>query len=320
MMNKLLQKHLFISAVRVFLFLAVSLQSAHAGHLTHGQENVIVGFAQDTLANDWRKAQVDELTAEFKKYPNIKFIVTDAGGNSAKQIQDIEDLAYQKVDVLITSPRNGVASTPAISRVYKQGIPVVLITRTISNQDYTTLVTPDDYKIAGKAAEFIANKLSGKGNVLIIRGVPTATTAIARTEGFLNKIKQYPGMKVTAIKNGNYLRGDAISATESAIFEKVPFDAIYAQSDSMAIGVRIALKKTGISPKSKLIVGIDYISAAREAIKKGDQAASFVYPTCAKEAASAVIKILHGKKVPKKILVESKMITKRNVNDVAPIF
>ena len=279
-----------------------------------------VGFAQDTMANDWRQAQVNKLIAEFEKYPNIKFIVTDAGGNSARQIQDIEDLAHQKVDVLITSPRNGAASTPAISRIYKQGIPIVLITRTITTDDYTTLVTPDDYQIAHDAAEFIAKKLSGKGKVLILRGVPTATTAMNRTKGFVDTIKQYPGIKVIAIKNGNYLRGDAIRATEEALLEKLQFDAIYAQSDSMASGARLALKKMGISPKSKLIVGIDYINEARNAIRSGEQSASFLYPTSAKQTADVVIKILHGKPVAKKITVKSQMITKDNVELVTPIF
>lgn len=308
--------HIFFN---ILLFICMTGQALADSSQTNNKI-FTVGFAQDTMANDWRQAQVNKLTAEFEKYPNIKFIVTDAGGNSARQIQDIEDLAHQKVDVLITSPRNGAASTPAISRIYKQGIPIVLITRTITTDDYTTLVTPDDYQIAHDAAEFIAKKLSGKGKVLILRGVPTATTAMNRTRGFVDAIKQYPGIKVIAIKNGNYLRGDAIRATEEALLEKLQFDAIYAQSDSMASGARLALKKMGISPKSKLIVGIDYINEARNAIRSGEQSASFLYPTCAKQAANAVVKILHGKPVAKKITVKSQMITKDNVELVTPIF
>ena len=305
------------AAIFVVSLFSLTFQIAYSDQ---HNENYVVGFAQDTLANDWRKAQVNALAVEFKKYSNIKFIVTNAGGSSSKQIRDIEDLAHQKVDVLITSPRNGVKSTPAISRVYKQGIPVVLITRSITTEDYTTFISPNDYEIGSRAAKFIAKKLTGKGNVLVIRGVPTATTAIARTNGFIDTIKMYPDMKVTAIKDGNYLRADAIRATETALHEKIPFDAIYVQSDSMAIGVRLALKKAGVLLKNKLIVGIDYISEAREAIRAGQQAASFLYPTCAKETANAVIKILHGKSVAKKITVKSEIITKDNVNKISPIF
>jgi len=313
-------KVIFTQILAVLVLINIAGQQVFAEKFHHDKKIYTVGFAQDTLANDWRRAQVNELRKQFKKHSHIKFIVTDAGGNSAKQIQDIEDFAYQKVDVLITSPRDGRASTPAIARVYKQGIPVVLMTRTITSDDYTSLISPNDYEIATNAAEFLAKKLSGKGNVLMLQGVPTATTAIARTKGFLDAIKKYPGIKVTAIKTANYLRGDAIRVTEEAILEKIPFDAIYSHSDSMAVGARLALKKAGISPKDKLIVGIDYINEARKAIRTGEQVASFIYPTSAKEAADVVLAILHGKRVAKKIHVKSKIITKENVDNIAPIF
>lgn len=304
----------------VLIFTSFILQSAAADNTNHQKERYTVGFAQDTLANDWRIAQVDQLTAEFKKHPNIKLIVTDAGGKSTRQIQDMEDLVNQNVDVLIASPRDGAASTPAIERIYKKGTPVVLISRSIMNNNYTSLVTPDNYQIASDAAEYLAKKMNGKGKVLILRGVPTATTAIARTKGFLDTIKKYPGIKITAIKNANYLRGDAIRAVEDTLLAKIPFDAIYSQSDSMASGARLALMKAGISPKKKLIIGIDYIEEARAAIRTGEQTASFLYPTSAKETAEVVLKILHGKKVPKKVIVKSKIITTDNVEVIKPIF
>jgi ribose transport system substrate-binding protein len=122
------------------------------------------------------------------------------------------------------------------------------------------------------------------------------------------------------VKDGNYLRGDAIHATEQALAEGIRFDAIYAQSDSMAAGARLALQKAGIDPRDKLIVGIDYISEARDAIRRGEQTASFLYPTCAAETAQAVLDILHGKTVPSRITVNTLLITRDNVEQVAPIF
>jgi len=313
------KKTLKIIAQRLLYFVLLTGNMGYAFAVSP-TNTYTVGFAQDTLANDWRMAQVNALRVEFSKFPNIKFIVTNAGGDSAKQIRDIEDLAYQKIDILITSPRDGATSTPAIARVYRQGIPVVLITRSITTDDYTSLIRPDDYTIARNAAKFIASKLNGKGKVLILQGVPTASTAIARTKGFLDTIKQFPDIQVSAMKIGNYLRSDAIRVTEEVLLSGVHFDAIYAQSDSMASGARLALKKAGISPKDKLVVGIDYIQEAREAIRSGEQAASFLYPTSARETAQVVIKILSGDVVPKKVHVESEMITIDNVDSIAPIF
>lgn len=279
-----------------------------------------VGFAQDTLANDWRMAQAEGLQAALAAQPGVTLTITDGHGDTARQVRDIEDLIYRKVDVLIASPRDGRAMTPVLSAAHRGGTPVVLLTRLIDGTDYTSFIAPDDAAIARSAAHYMAAQLKGKGNILMLRGVPTATTAIARTEAFLAVLKQHPGIRVSASKVGNYLRADAIRAVEEVIQQGVPFDAIYAQSDSMAAGARIALRKAGRDPGRLLIVGIDYIAEAREAIRRGEQSASFTYPTCAAEAAAVALAIGRGEQVPKRVVVDSVMVTRDNVERIQPIF
>lgn len=279
-----------------------------------------MGFAQDTLANDWRAAQVASMRQAFARHAHVKFIYTDGLGQTAKQVQDIEDLIHQRVDVLIASPRDGRVMTPVLAKAYRQGIPVVLVTRGIMSEDYTTLVAPDDRAIARRAADYMAEKLGGKGRVLMLRGVATATTAIARTEGFLDQIARHPAIEMVAVKDGNYLRADAIRAVEEAVAEGLSFDAIYAQSDSMASGARLALRKLGLDVGKTVIVGIDYISEAREAIRSGEQSASFLYPTCADETVEVVLGILAGGQPARRVNVESQLVTPDNVDTVSPIF
>lgn len=281
---------------------------------------ILVGFSQDTLANDWRAAQVNDLRRELARYPNVELLVTDGKGSTAQQIRDIEDLVARKVDVLVTSPRDGIAMTPVISQAYRQGIPVVLLTRRIESEDYTTFISPDDSAIGRDAARHLAAALNGRGDVLMLKGVPTATTALFRTQAFLDELKAHPGLRLVGVKTGNYLRNDAIRAVEEAIYEGLHFDAIYSQSDSMASGARIALQGAGRDPRDVLIVGIDYIAEAREAIRRGEQSASFTYPTCAREAAQAVIDIAADRTVPRHIAVASRKVTRANVERVAPIF
>lgn len=294
--------------------------SAQAETAWPGERTFVVGFAQDTMANDWRASQVNSVKEALLKYPYIRFIHTDAKGNTARQVLDIEDLAERDVDLIITSPRDGKAMTQVISRVYKSGVPVILLTRKIESEDFTTFLGADDFKIGVKAAERLATRLGGKGRVVIIKGLPTASTAMKRTDGFLKVLKRYPEIEVVAIKHGNYLRGDAIVAMEELLNEGVAFDAIYAQSDSMATGVRLALNKFGDDSKRYLIIGVDYISEAREAIRNGEQDSTFTYPTCGNEAVSYILKILKGESTPKYVDVPSQIITKENVEQIAPIF
>lgn len=302
----------------LFGFFAIS---AIPGQDALAQDKVFtIGFPQDNMANDWRRAQVMAVKSVLDQHPNVKFIYTDAQGDTAKNIQDIEDLVDQGIDLLMVSPRDAQAMTPVIAHVHNSGIPVVLLTRRIIGDTYTTFVSADDSKIAANAAAYMAEKLNGKGKILVLQGVPRATTAVQRTEGFLGEIAKHPGLQVVAVKPADYLRAEAIKVVEQALEEGLQFDAIYAQSDSMAAGARLALDAIGIDPKSKLIVGIDYIPESREAIRQGLQSASFSYPTAGPEAAEAALKILNGETVPKEIEVPSQKVTKDNVEAIDTVF
>ncbi len=280
----------------------------------------VVGFAQDTMANDWRVAQVRALQAGLAPYPSIRFVHTDGGGQVAKQSLDIERLVAQGIDVLVASPSDAAALTPVIAKVYASGIPVVLLSRGINSDDYTTFITGDNRQIAQQAAAFMAENLTAGGNVLMLQGIPTSSTAIARTEGFVDEAAKHSNLNVVAIKPANYLRGDAALAVEEAVSEGLSFNAIYAQSDSMASGARMALEALNIDHSKVFTVGIDYITEAHDAIKAGSQDASFTYVTFGKEGAEAVINILRGDSVPKKVVVTSVPVTRDNVDSIPPIF
>ena len=190
---------------------AMAIIFIHSGAMAQ-DKTFTIGFPQDNMSNDWRRAQVMAVKAVLDQHPNVKFIYTDAQGDTAKNIQDIEDLVDQGIDLLMISPRDGQAMSPVISHVHAQGIPVVLLTRRIIGEAYTTFVSADDAKIAANAAAFIAEKLNGTGKVLVLQGVPSASTAIKRTDGFLSAIAAHPGIEVVAIKPADYLRAEAIKA------------------------------------------------------------------------------------------------------------
>lgn len=284
------------------------------------QEKYKVAFAQDTMGNDWRVAQVKEVENAIKKYKNVDFFYTNGEGDTITQIRNIEEILDQNVDLLITSPRGAKLMTPVISRVYKSGVPVVLLSRTIINDNYSSFLHPDNRLIAKQAAQFIAKQLKGKGNVFILQHTPTSTPGIRRTEGFMKEIKKFPNIKIVDMKIANSQRAEAIIQTEKAIEEGLKFDAIYAQSDSMAIGAIKALKKHNLDPKKIIITGIDYISEARELIRTGELDASYVYPTAGKEGVETAMKILNKQPFKKEIIIPSVEVTAKNVEKVKPIF
>ncbi len=303
-----------------FLLSLLALVLLPVVSLAEEQRQYVVGFPQDNMGNEWRAAQVLEMKQVLQGYPFIRFIYSDAEGSTARQIFDMQRMVENGADVIVISPRDVAVMTPAIDEIYRNGTPVVLLTRRILSGSYTTFISADDRRIATEAAHAMARKMGGKGRIVMLQGVTTATTAIDRREGFLRALKNYPQMQVVAEPVANYDRVEALRAMERLIAEGLEFDAIYAHSDSMAVGARMAMRQAGIDPRTKTIVGIDYISEARQAIREGGQSISFTYPTAGRQGAEAVLKIIRDEHVAKEQSVPFEMVTEENVDRVETIF
>lgn len=300
----------------LFVLFTLAGMSSYA---TAGEPEFIVGFPEDNLSNDWRAAQMNEIKAEFAKHPNVKFLMADAGGSIAKNIADIESMAAAGAQLLFLAPRNPDAVQLVVSRLRKQGMRIVLLTRKLNSEDYDTYISPDDFKIAYDAAIFLAEKMGAKGRILMLEGVPTTTTAIKRKDGFLAGLANYSEVEVVS-KVANYSRAEAIRIIEKSIAAGDKFDAIYAHNDAMAIGARTVLKAYGIAPSSVPMVSIDYLPETREAIVRGEQLASFTYPTCGKAGVAAAMDILNGKTVPRFIAIPSERVTRDNVGRIKTVY
>lgn len=314
--------YLLIRASSVFLtvFLSMFLGLVSlTGQAAATDPEFIIGFPEDNLSNEWRAAQMNEIRAELAKHPNVKFLMADAKGSVAQNVSDIEKMVDDGAQLLFLGPRKPDVIGPLVSRLRKQGIRIVLLTRRLNSEDYDTFISPDDFKIAYEAAAYMAEKLNGTGRILMLEGVPTTTTAIRRSAGFLAGIADYPGIKVMS-GTANYSRNEAIKVVDKLLSSGETFEGIYAHNDAMASGARIVLKGKGIAPSAVPVVSIDFLPETRDAIIKGEQLASFTYPTCGKVGVAAALKILNGEKVPRVIRVPFQLVTPENVNNVKSIY
>ncbi len=288
------------------------------GHVSAANAQTIA-FAQDTLANDFRKAQVFEVRDALAKHSQTKFVYSDAKGQTSLLIHQINHFIDTKADVIIVGTNDEKAVVPVISKAYKNNIPIIILDRGIDGKEYTTFIHSDNVRIGTLGAEYIAERLNGKGKVLLFEGLQKADVTQLRTKGFMDEIRKYKGITVVK-RTGNYLRKDAIIEMEKLIARGEKFDAIFAESDSMLSGARLAMQRHGIDPSTLITVGCDYTSEARDAIKAGTQSGSVLFPLGGKKAAETALRILKGEKVPKHILIPVKMVTKENIEKVDPIF
>ncbi|MCF8210554.1 MAG: substrate-binding domain-containing protein [Rhodoferax sp.] len=289
------------------------------GAAAQSKDARVVAFAQDTMKNDFRQAQVFEVRDEVAKVPGLTFIYSDAQGQTSLLIRQIEQFIEQKVDVLVLGTSDQRAVVPVVSKAYKAGISVIVLDRGIQGNDFTTFINSDNVRIGAMGAEFLGNKLGGKGLVLLLEGLQTADVTHLRTKGFMDEIAKYPAIKVIK-RTGNYLRKDALIEMEKLLAQGVRVDAIFSESDSMLSGVRMAMVAQKIDPKSVLSVGCDYTSEAREAIRNANQTASILFPLGGKMTVEVTQKLLRKESVPRHVVIPVKLVTRDNVEQVAPIF
>lgn len=284
-----------------------------------GEGKRVIAFAQDTMANDFRKAQVFEVRDEAAKHPQLSFVYSDAQGQTSLLIRQIEQFIEQKVDLIIVGTNDENAVVPVISKAYKSGIPVIVLDRGVAGSDYTTFINSDNIKIGALGAEYIAQQLKGSGLVLLFEGLQKADVTQLRSKGFLDEIGKHKGIKVIK-RTGNYLRKDAVVEMEKLVADGIRVDAIFSESDSMLSGVRMVLNKNKIDPRSIVMVGCDYTSEAQDAIRKGTQSGSVLFPLGGRKSVEIALKIFARESVPKHIYIPVKLVTKENVEQVPPIF
>jgi ribose transport system substrate-binding protein len=287
--------------------------------LVCADETKVIAFAQDTMDNDYRKAQVFEVRDKAAQHPQLAFVYSDAKGQTSLLIRQIERFIARRVDVLIVGTNDADAVVPAVSEACRAGIPVIILDRGIRSDEYTVFINSDNIRIGAMGAEYIAGRLGGKGTVLLLEGLPKADVTQLRSKGFAEQIARYPGIRVIR-RTGNYLRRDTILVMEKLLAEGVRFDAIFSESDSMLSGVRSVMRRYQIDPSQTVMVGCDYTGEARKAILEGTQTASIRFPLGGDRAVETALKILAGKPVPRHIVIPVELVTRENVNDVPPVF
>lgn len=158
----------------------------------------VLAFSNAGLGDSWRVVMLDEMKkgAAAHRDKISKLIITDAGHDDAKQVSDIQDLMSQQPDLLIVSANTEKAIDPAVSRALRRGIPVVLVDRRIQSDNFTTYVAASDAIMGRLWAQWIAEKLHGKGNVVILAGQAGSSPSEDRMNPALEVLHQYPGIHI----------------------------------------------------------------------------------------------------------------------------
>jgi ribose transport system substrate-binding protein len=108
--------------------------------------------------------------------------------NTWKEYRDIAEFLPQKVDAILISPKVASGLTPVVNRAYRAGIPVIVLDRDLTNDQYTQFIGGDNRLIGHAAGDYAVQLLGGKGKargvIVEIWGGMASTPAQDRHDGF----------------------------------------------------------------------------------------------------------------------------------------
>ena len=304
------------SAPRLLAVLALATLAV-SGCARKKSSAYLVGFSQMESDNPWRLAETKSLKDEAAKR-GIELVVTDAQGQTSKQVSDVEDLIARHVNLILLAPRVFDGLTPALQAAKAAKIPVILLDRAAAGtagQDYVTLLVSDEVEEGRRAARWLADQTKGTASIVELAGTPGASVADDRAAGFREVLAKYPNMKIIASQTGNFNRAGGQSVMQNiAQSFGAKITAVYAHNDEMAIGGIQALQASGRKPGTDVtVVSVDGERAALEAIARGELGATVeCNPRFGPLAFDTIDKLRKGVAIPPKIIVPDRFFDKAN--------
>ncbi|MBX2844130.1 MAG: substrate-binding domain-containing protein [Flammeovirgaceae bacterium] len=274
-----------------------------------------IGFSQCTTADAWRKAMDEEMKREISFNPDIQLITRDAKNSSQKQIAQINELLDEGIDLLIVSPNQAKPITPIIEKIYKDGLPVIVIDRKTFSSFYTAYVGANNYEIGKIAGKYVGEMLNGAGKIIEIRGLEGSSPAIERSRGFSESLQDFPNVDIVQKVYGQW-EIDTVKQIFPKVIEGIKeADLIFAHNDVMGFGAYEVCKNLGLE-ENFYFVGIDGLSgpnAGLQFVSDGILDATFLYPTGGKKAIDLALDILNNQPVPKENILQTTIIDQNNI-------
>ncbi|MDR1505755.1 MAG: substrate-binding domain-containing protein [Treponema sp.] len=307
-----------IVVLAVTLVLSVSVLSSckrGSSNAAGSDDTVTIGVSLMNLQVEFSIVLRDAIQAKADEL-GITVIINDAQGDASKQLQQVESFIVQGVNGIILQPQEQEASAPCIDKAKAAGIPIVNVnSHTITAPD--AFVGSDDRESAEIALNYINERLSGKGNILMMHGHPGQTAEIQRTEGAMAIIDANQGLVLLDEQTATWDRARAMTLMENWIQKYGnQINAVFGQNDEMALGAANALVQAGMKERV-VAVGVDAVEDALLAVKAGTLDATVFQDGVGQGMGSVetVFKLVKGESVPKSVLIPFILVTTRNVDD-----
>lgn len=290
----------------VLLIAAVAALSIYrTGNIQKEEKTYLIGMSQANLIEPSRVTMNMEFQEAAKQYDNLRVIYTDAAQSPERQMEDIRRLMGFGIDLLVVSPDDSETLKPILSEIH-QKIPVIVLDRAVSGDDYTLFIGPDNDQIGFLAGERVLELLGDQGGTVVeILGIEDSSPTIARQEGFLRALKDHPEITIEGALYANWMQDQAQDRFKEylVVYGKTA-DVVFAQNDAMAYGAWLASRDLRVDGIRFIGAdGLDVEGGGVDLVNRGILDSTIYYPTGARKAVEYGMRILSGEQLEEKQII-----------------
>ncbi|WP_156386491.1 sugar ABC transporter substrate-binding protein [Aureimonas sp. Leaf454] len=188
--------------------------SAAFGLPAVAQEKQKVFLSMSYIGNDWQAEasnMVKAMAASKELADKIDLEVQVAGPNAQRQIQQINAMVQAGAKAIVVYPISPTALNQVVKNACAKGVTIIAYDAEIT-EPCAYNVTIDQSEAGRVTAQWLVDKLGGKGNVVMVTGVPGTSVDTARTAAAKEVFAKHPDIKIVGDAVG--LWSQAVARTE----------------------------------------------------------------------------------------------------------
>lgn len=216
---------------------------------------VKIALSNNFNGNIWRKqmeASFETTAAENPEYfSDAKVVVSD--GSAPQQAQQIQSLVLEGYEAILVEPGSPTGLNGAIEEACAAGVTVVVFDGE-TTADCAYQVAFDYVEYGRIQAEFVAEQLGGKGNVLMVRGLAGNTIDEDIYSGVTEVLAEHPDMKLVGEVYGEWTESVAQQEVAKIIPSLPKIDGVLTNGNDGG-GTLDAFRQAGTDPLPLIIQG-----------------------------------------------------------------
>jgi len=190
-----------------------------------------IALSNSYIGNKWRIEMENVFKAALDMEPfksEVDGSWFNSGNDVSKQSQQISDLIARKVDAIVVDAASPTGLNGILTQASERGILVVSFDNIVTAPS-ALKVNTDQVAFGRQLAEWLAKKLDGKGNVIMVTGVAGTSVDEDRNKGADEVWAKNPAIKVVNRYTGMWDSATAERNTASILPSLPPIQGIWCQ-------------------------------------------------------------------------------------------